>query len=359
MSVNKVYHTWLRTIRQQRPKERITRLRNFAWIAAGIVQSRSVQLSCIAEKLPGRATTVSKTRRISRFLNNRAIKVRDWYGSVARDILQQVVTQGLEVRLLTDGSKVGFGHQLLMVALAYRRRAIPIAWTWVKGARGHSSALKQMALLQYVRGLMPDKAQVTLMGDSEFGAVPLLKQLESWQWGYVLRQKGSTRIKLPDQNPWWRLDSLANRDDPLQWLPDVRLTRKHAHKVNVIIYWQAGQEEPWLLATNLASLRQGLRAYKRRMWIEEMFGDFKKHGFDLESTHLRYFMRLSRLTLIVAFLYLWLVAFGSQIIKAGRRRLVDRADRRDLSIFRIGLRMMEWLLSNDDPIPIRFKPYFS
>ena len=99
--------------------------------------------------------------------------------------------------------------------------------------------------------------------------------------------------------------------------------------------------------------------YKRRMWIEEMFGDFKRHGFDLESSHLRHFLRLSRLTLIVAFLYLWLVAFGSYVIKRGQRRLVDRADRRDLSIFRIGLSMVERLLTNGKSFTIRFRPYFS
>ena len=38
-----------------------------------------------------------------------------------------------KIRLIVDGSKVGFGHQLLLLAIAYRRRAIPLAWTWVKG----------------------------------------------------------------------------------------------------------------------------------------------------------------------------------------------------------------------------------
>ncbi len=38
------------------------------------------------------------------------------------------------------------------------------------------------------------------------------------------------------------------------------------------------------------------------MWIEEMFGDMKKHGFNLEQTMLRHFQRLSRLTLAVAIL---------------------------------------------------------
>jgi hypothetical protein len=69
---------------------------------------------------------------------------------------------------------------------------------------------------------------------------------------------------------------------------------------------------------------------------EEIFGDMKKHGFDLESTHLCHFLRLSRLTLAVVILYVWLVAYGARAIKNGKRHLVDRKDRRDLCIFQIG-----------------------
>lgn len=39
--------------------------------------------------------------------------------------LQAAVAAGNPVRLRVDGSKVGHGHQLLMVVLRYRRRAIP------------------------------------------------------------------------------------------------------------------------------------------------------------------------------------------------------------------------------------------
>jgi hypothetical protein len=75
--------------------------------------------------------------------------------------------------------------------------------------------------------------------------------------------------------------------------------------------------------------------------IEEMFGDLKKHGFDLECTLLRHFERLSRLTLAVALLYVWLISIGTRTIRDGLRSLVDRKDRRDLSIFQIGLRFIE------------------
>ena len=92
------------------------------------------------------------------------------------------------------------------------------------------------------------------------------------------------------------------------------------------------------------------------MWVEEMFGDFKNHGFDLESTMLRHFLRLSRLTLAVALLYVWLISVGGHTIREGLRHLVDRVDRRYLSIFQIGLRCIERRLTNGLPFRI---PLFS
>ena len=82
------------------------------------------------------------------------------------------------------------------------------------------------------------------------------------------------------------------------------------------------------------------------MWTEELYGDLKKHGFNLESTILHDFLRLSRLTLAVAFLYVWLISVGGRTIHQGLRHLVDRNDRRDLSIFQIGSRFTQRRLTN-------------
>lgn len=88
-----------------------------------------------------------------------------------------------------------------------------------------------------------------------------------------------------------------------------------------------------------------------------MHGDFKKHGFDLESTMLHDFLKLSRLTLAVAFLYVWSISVGCTTIHAGFRHLVDRNDRRDLSIFQIGLRVIKRRLTNGLSIQIPLCAY--
>ncbi len=129
MPINQLHGTFKRSLAQLRPAERITRVRNWSRLLVGLCLSRSVHLSKIASKIPTtEATLPSATRRLSRLLDNPAIRVRDWYEPIARSLLERAAQGGGEVRLIVDGSKVGFGHRLLMVGLAYRRRAIAIAW---------------------------------------------------------------------------------------------------------------------------------------------------------------------------------------------------------------------------------------
>lgn len=355
MSVNRLYDTWVNRIKQLQPGERITRVRTMAWLIVGIYQSKSVHLSKIATHILGQAVVLSITRRLDRFLENAAIRVRTWYEPVAKALLGHLT--GQEIRLIVDGSKIGFGHQLLIVTLAYRRRALPLAWTWVNCRRGHSSGLVQLALLQYVKGLLPPQARVLLVGDAEFGAVPVLQHLDRWGWKYALRQKSSHLVKRQGQNHWQPFGSLINKMGQSCWFEVASLTQQHAYTVNLFAYWAVGEKEPWLLATNLSSFRETLRAYQRRMWIEEMFGDLKKHGFDLESTHLRDFRKLSRLTLAVALLYVSLVTQGAQTLQAGLHYLVDRSDHRDLSVFRIGWNMLQRQLTNVLPFSIPLCPF--
>jgi hypothetical protein len=357
MPINRQYHTWFQRIRELRPNQRVTQARNFVWLLVGIHQSRSVKMSRIAGKIPGRAKLLSTVRRLGRFLSNPAIRVRDWYKPIARQWLTTQFRCLGEIRLIVDGTKVGFGHQLLIVCLAYRRRAIPIAWTWVRHVKGHSSAHKQLALLAYVRSLIPSGATVFLVGDREFGAVAVLRQLDYWKWFYVLRQRSATCVWFSGQEGWQTFGSHIHKTGQSFWLGSGYLAFNHIYRVNLLVHWKHGDKEAWCLATNLPDKRMSLRFYARRPWIEEMFGDFKKHGFDLEKTRLCHFQRLSRLTLAVAILYVWFVSTGTITIRSGNRHLVDRHDRRDLSIFQIGLRFIERCLTNALPYNISLCSY--
>jgi len=358
MSAYHLYDTWFRMMRKLLPNERVTRLSNAAWMIVGLCLGQSVHLSRIARRLPLVAKLTSITDRFRRFLSNQAFQAQLWYQPIAQRLLAEAARTG-RVCLILDATKIGAAHQLLMLALAYRKRALPIAWTWVECPRGHSTTHKQLALLEYACTLLSEDAQVLLVGDCEFGAVGLARKVGSWGWSYALRQQGDTCVCVSrTELSWVRFDTLVTRRQELVWYEHALVTIKHLYHAKLLAYWEKGAKEPWLLMTNLPEARAALRAYRQRMWIEEMFGDWQGHGVDIEKTHLRGSARLSRLVFLVALWYLWLVTRGIQTIKAGARHLVDRLGRRDLSVFRIGLYMVDRYLAHSRPLSIRLIPYF-
>jgi hypothetical protein len=115
MPINRQYHTRIRRIRELRPGQRVTQVRNFVWLLVGIHHSRSVILSKVAGKIPGEAKLLGSVRRLGRFLSNPVIRVRDWYEPISRAWMEAQFHHLGEIRLVVDGSKIGIRHQLLIV----------------------------------------------------------------------------------------------------------------------------------------------------------------------------------------------------------------------------------------------------
>lgn len=351
------YGKWQRRLAQLIRDKCTSRVTNFALLIVGIFESRSVYLSVIARKIPIRAKKLSIAKRFERLMDNEAIDVETWYHPWASWLLNSASSGG-KLHLVIDTTKVSAYCRQIMIGVAYHRRTLPIIWDWVDYPRGHCSAQKQIALLQRLLTLIPCGVEVSLVGDSEFGNTSVLEWLDEHNWSYALRQKGRTLFQQAHDGKWKRIDSITVKRGQCLWFGHIGLTQANNYRTHLVVYWKSGEKEPWYLATNQLSGLPAVRLYKRRMWIEEMFGDMKGHGFDLELSRLRTTQRLSRLTLAVCILYVWLVTTGEHVLYMGLNVEVDRTDRRDLSVFRLGWDWIERQFVFDDPIPILFRPNF-
>jgi hypothetical protein len=349
LSTKRLYQIWQKRMKQIGKAGCRSQRENMIWLIIGLYAGRSVYLSHIARKIPIRARKLSLERRLRRFLDNRRIRVRVWYADTALWLIQSAASAG-QVHLVMDSSKVSFNHRLLMVGIAYRRRTLPLAWTWVRSQFAHSTAEKQRALLGYVYDLLPTGVSVSLVGDGEFGSSRLIGQVQAWGWDYSLRQAGHTGLSLTG-HLWRRFQHLELRPGLTIWCGQMQVNKTNPVTTAVVLHWSRGEKRPWYLVTNQPSPQGALRLYRRRMWIEALFADLKRHGFDLEASQLRHFLRLSRLTLAVCWLYLWLISLGEWVIQHRLCALVDRSDRRDLSIVRLGWDYLERCLALDDPVP--------
>jgi len=352
-----LYHNLKNQFLQWMPKERITRVRNFALLITALYASKSVHLSKIANKLPVQGKVPSLTNRLWRLLDNERIKVQDWYSP----LLEKMTTalgSSMRVFLLVDTTKVGFNHRVLTIGAAFKKRALPLAWKVEKGSKGHTSHEVQIALFQYVARFLTQITDIWVLGDSEFQSIPLLKWFGKQGWNFVIRLKGSVKIKRKG-NDWIKISSLPLSEGETYYAGWVRVTEKHdAGWYWLILHWEKGENEPWYLLSNKEGKRRLIKYYRRRMWIEALFGDVKGHGFDLEATHLKNAARINRLVLAVFIIFVWLISLGCWVVKRGYRHYVDVKSRRDKSYFRIGLDWIERCFRIDEPVPLRFSLYF-
>ena len=157
------------------PEERITRLRNLAWLMTGMYLARSVHLSHVARKLPLPGQVVSLTNRLRRFVDNPRVKVWRYYQPIARQLLS--ISQGRRLILLMDCTALGFDYQLMVIAIAYRRRALPLIWSVHRSKRGMVPSEDQITLLRRLAPLISPRTEVWLVGDAGFGRAALMRWL--------------------------------------------------------------------------------------------------------------------------------------------------------------------------------------
>jgi len=86
---------------------------------------------------------------------------------------------------------------------------------------------------------------------------------------------------------------------------------------------------------------------------EQSFRDEKSTGFGWNHSRIRAPRHADRLLLIMALAMAWLIRIGLMVIRKGLRHRLDRRDRRNLSLFTLGLRYL-----HDPQQPARDPPVF-
>lgn len=351
----RLYHKVLHQLQQWLPGERVTRQRNLALLVMGLVTAQGIHLSYIVSTWPLPCRLVSLVNRLRRFLANERVDVWHWYRPLAAQLLAALAQRPLW--LVIDSTKVGRNHRVLVVSVAYRQRTLPLVWSVHQGRRGQTGHGDQIALLQRLAPLIPRGTEVWVLGDTEFESIHLLRWLRRRFWHFVVRQRGIIKVS-PDGQAWSNIKTFPLCEGQTHVVGWVRLTEKfNVGWFWLVLHWAEGEDDPWYLVSDCSDTAFLLKLYRRRMWIEELYGDLKGHGFDLEATHLLHADRISRLMLGVCIAFVWFICLGSWVVKRGFRYLVDRKTRRDKSYFRLGWDWLRRCSRLNQPLKLHFRPY--
>ncbi len=64
--------------------------------------------------------------------------------------------------------------------------------------------------------------------------------------------------------------------------------------------------------------------------------------------------RLAQLMMAACLAYIWIVYLGNLAMQQGWNKIIHRTDRCDLSLFQLGLRLLDYYLNQEMEIPVAF-----
>ena len=327
-------------------------LTTLAALISGIVGSRQAQLPAIASKLPDCTKRESRIKRFHRWLTNTSVTPQRYFLPFAQALIQSLAHAPLV--LVIDGSTVGRGCLALVVSVVYQGRALPIAWLVVAQRKGHVDGDPHRSLLTEVQALVPAGTTVVFLGDGEFDGPNLQADLTRLGWSYVCRT--AKNIQIQSAGEWLTLGDVWVARGHCLGLPDVRMTAQAYGPVLAIVWWGRAHREPIYLVTNLELVAEACWWYRKRFRIETFFSDQKSRGFHLQRSHLSDPARLTRLLMAACLAYLWIIYLGALARHDTWVPRIHRTDRCDLSLFQLGLALLDHLLNDGFPLPVAFQP---
>jgi hypothetical protein len=327
-------------------------LTTLAALISGIVGSKSTHLPQIAMQVPDSTQAESRVKRFARWARNDRSTEEVYFVPYAQVLLAHLALQTLV--LIIDGSVVGRGGVALMMHGVYKGRALPVAWQVRQGKKGHFPEALHIALVKQVQTRIPRGASVVVLGDGECDGTTLQHTLQDMHGSYVVRTGSNITVIWDGER--CRCETVAACIQPgtLVALTDVHVTANAYGPVMLLCCWAKGYHEPLHLLTNLASADAACRLYAKRFRIETFFADQKSRGFQLHKSHVAEPLRLSRLLMAACVAYIWIIYLGALCAQDGWGSVIHRSDRCDLSLFQLGLRLLEHLLNEDRAIPVAF-----
>jgi len=320
------------------------------------LQLTTTNLRRIAVSLKAGVEERSNYRRIRRFLADYEVD----YGALSR-LLVRLVPQEPPYVLVLDRTEWHFGStpvNVLMIGIAHRGIAFPIAWTTLPKS-GSSGSEEQIEVLEAALCALSASDVEALTADREFISVPWLKRLQAASIPFVIRLRSDRRLRLATEDGGEdgpallakmyarglsigesrvigprRLDGAEEASVPVQ--VTVRRVGSDAKPL---------KDRFLVLATSDLDPTRGPALYQRRWEVETLFAALKSRGFDLETTHLTVPSRIRRLIGLLAIAFAWSHLVGEKRAETCGLPPRKAHGRRSRSLFRYGLDRLQGILT--------------
>jgi len=296
---------------------------------AGLIKSRSVVFSQIADKIESGAKTGSIERRI-----------QDFFEKVDFDYLMLgVFLMGFvhhdKVVISIDRTEWDFGRtqvNILCAVVSIGKMAVPVYFEMLDNNSGNSNADDRIALLKSIVDIVGPGRTSLLVMDREFVGDKWPSWLKKKKIAFCVRVPKNHKITLTD-------GTVASAEELLEGRRSFYAGNVVVDNVIANLSLTYGRDGGLLFLIGTGDYRELAGPYKRRWPIEVFFQALKARGFNMEDSCLRDIGKYRKLFAVVSIAYTLCWATG---IEDGKKNPVKRKKHGcpQYSVFRRGLDLM-------------------
>lgn len=264
--------------------------------------------------------------------------------------------RGTDLALAVDATSLGDRLVVLSVSVLYRGSAIPVAW-YVRPAGVAGEWMGPILdLLARLVPAVPMGWTVLVLTDRGLWSPRLYDHVAKLGWHPLLRLQGSATFRPAGQRKRVRAGGLVSGPGHAWVGAGIAFKDRPDRRAGtLLVVWDHGAAEPWLLLTTLPPERVDVCWYGLRAWIELGFRALKGMGWHWERTRRTDPERVARHWLVLAVATLWVLAYGTRAEDAERRGVAPanlrvapppppRGYHRWLSVFGRGIGQLRWQL---------------
>jgi hypothetical protein len=313
---------WKQTIREKMPHLSAPQVSVLGLWSFGMVISQSCGLTRVSSSL---ALLVGAKE------NSVRQRLREWYyakenkrgtGRSEVDVGQSFVpllrwilswwpTHEKRLALAMDATSLGQNLVVLAISVVYRGCAIPVAWHVLPAIAKGSWKEPWLELFAHFEGSIPDDWTVIVLADRGLYAKWLWEAIRRCNWHPFLRINSRFFFRPTQSNQFAALHTAFHQPGTI-WAGTGTCFKVHSIQATLLVQWETGFEEPWLILTDLPPHQTTPCWYGLRTWIECGFKHIKSAGWQWQYTRMTDPQRASRFWLAIAVATIWVLSVGGQ-----------------------------------------------
>lgn len=237
------------------------------------------------------------------------IDVRHSFVPLLRWILSWWSPYEKRLALAMDATSLGQSLVVLAISVVYRSCAIPIAWRVLPATKKGSWQEPWLELFAAFQDEIPPDWVVIVLADRGLYAKWLWEAIQRCKWHPFLRINRRFFFRPKDGSEFATLQ-LSFQHPGQKWAGTGTCFKVHSIQATLLVQWEDGFEEPWLILTDLSPDYALPCWYGLRAWIECGFKHVKSAGWQWQYTRMVDAQRATRFWLTLAVATLWVLSVG-------------------------------------------------